>query len=115
MTAQPLPPEVLAASYVAACPEHFEGARVEVVVPARGDVPERVLCGGLSDAVVRQPGCYVVPGVHDGAPCVGVLTVSAPLVQLFVAGEVIFVLPQHLVRVHTDPSRRIADAPRPKL
>ena len=109
-----LAPEVLAASYVAACPQHFEGARVEVVVPARGDEPERVLRGGLSDAVVRQPGWHVIPGVHDGAPCGGVLTVTHPLVQLFVAGEVLFVLPQHLVRVHTDPSRRIADAPRPK-
>ena len=107
-----LPPETLGAAYIAACPQYFEGALVEVRLPARGDEPARILRGGLSGAIVHQPGTYLVPAMQDRAPVPLVLVVHAPLVQLFVAGEVVFVTPRHRVRVHTDPSQRLAE-PRP--
>ncbi|WP_163186042.1 hypothetical protein [Cellulosimicrobium sp. SL-1] len=95
------------AAYMAAAPRQFIGEPVEVIVPARGDRPARFLSGVLSDVVLLTPGVTRVRHLHrDGSLCQGisVLTVTAPLVQLFVAGTHDVVVPTHLVRVLATPS-----------
>lgn len=103
--------ELLAAAYIAADSAQFEGEQVEVVIPARGDRPAYTMRGGLSAAVVHQPGVYADPQLHDddGSLCPGTLRIDAPMVQLFVGGDVDFVAPGHLMRVQAVPTRpRIA-------
>lgn len=103
--------ELLAAAYIAADSAQFEGEQVEVVIPARGDRPAYTMRGGLSAAVVHQPGEYVNRLLHAGTDllCPTLLTVEVPLVQLFVGGDVDFVTPGHLMRVQAVPTRpRIA-------
>jgi hypothetical protein len=98
----------VSAAYMAAAPRQFIGEPVEVIVPARGDRAARFLSGVLSDVVLLMPGVTRVRHLHpDGSLCPGmaVLTVTAALVQLYVAGTHDVVVPTHLVRVLATPSR----------
>lgn len=107
--------ELAAAAYVAADPPQFEGERVEVDIPARGDRPAYTMRGGLSAVIVRQPGEYVERLLHPGTDllCPAVLTIEVPVVQLFVGGVVDFVRPDHLMRVQAVPTRPRIPRPRP--